>query len=87
MVESTSGNKPHLVSPGKGGKCTCDSERPNYKSFAICSHVIAVAEVNCMLEFISQFQKSKKVPNLSALAKTGLPKGRGQKGGEPARKR
>ena len=61
MVESTSGNKPHLVSPGKGGKFTCDSECPNYKSFAICSHVIAVAEVNCMLEeFISQFQKSKK---------------------------
>ena len=88
MVESTSGNKPHLVSPGKGGKFTCDGECPNYKSFAICSHVIAVAEVNCMLkEFISQFQKSKKVPNLSALAKTGLPKGRGRKGGEPARKR
>ena len=62
MVESTSGNKPHLISPGKGGKFTCDSECPNYKSFAICSHVIAVAEVNRMLEeFISQFQKSKKV--------------------------
>ena len=76
MVESTSGNKPHLVSPGKGGKFTCDSECPNYKSFATCSHVIAVAEVNCMLEeFISQFQKLKKVPNLSALAKTGYPKG------------
>ena len=42
----------------------------------ICSHAIAVAEVNCMLEeFISQFQKLKKVPNLSALAKTGYPKG------------
>ena len=76
MVESTSGNKSHLVSPGKGGKFTCDSECPNYKSFATCSHVIAVAEVNCMLEeFISQFQKLKKVPNLSALAKTGYPKG------------
>ena len=34
MVESTSGNKPHLISPGKGGKFTCDSECPNYKCFA-----------------------------------------------------
>ena len=67
MVESTSGKKPHLVSPGKRGKFTCDSECPNYKSFAICSHVITVAKVNRMLEeFISKFQKSKKVPNLSA---------------------
>ena len=56
MMESTSGKKPHPVSPGKGGKFICDSKCPNYKSFAICSHVIAVAEVNHMFkEFISQF--------------------------------
>ena len=88
MVESTSGNKPHLISPGKGGKFTCDSECPNYKSFA------NMFSCNCSCR--SQLHawrvhkpipEVKKVPKLSALAKTGLPKGRGRKGGEPARKR
>ena len=37
--------------------------------------------------FIEYFKKQKKVPSLTALAKSGVPGGRGRKGGEPPRKR
>ena len=88
MVESKSGKRPHLVNPGKGGKFACDGSCPNYKSVSLCSHTVAVAEVNGMLSaYIDYFKKLKKIPNLSALAKTGMPTGRGRKGAEPPRKR
>ena len=38
MVESKSGQRPHLVTPGKGGKFACDSSCAKYKSFGLCSH-------------------------------------------------
>ena len=38
----------HTVVPGKGGRFACDN-CPNYKSLGICSHTVAVAEVNGML--------------------------------------
>lgn len=82
MVASKTGKRPHLVTPG------CDGECPNYKSFGICSHVVATAEANRMLPaFIEYFKKQKKVPKLTSLAKSGLPSGRGRKGGQPPRKR
>ena len=88
MVESKSGKRPHLVTPGKGGKFACDNSCPNYKCFGLCSHTVAVAEVNGMLSaYIEYYKKQKKIPNLSALAKTGMPTGRGRKGTEPPRKR
>ena len=88
MVASKTGTRPHLVLPGKGAKFMCDSECPNYKSFGICSHVVAVAEVNNMLpSFIEYFIKQRKVPNMSRLAKAGMPKGCGRKGSEPPRKK
>ena len=37
--------------------------------------------------FIEYFKKQKKVPSLTALTKSGVPGGRGRKGGEPPRKR
>ena len=86
MVESRTGKRPHLVTTGKGGKFMCDSDCPNYKSFGICSHLVASAEVNHMLpSFLEYFKKRNQVPNLSALAKAGMPAGR--KGGVTARKR
>ena len=85
MVESKTGKRPHLVSPCKAHKFSCDSDCPNFKSFGICSHIVAVAEVNQML--LDCFKKQKKIPNMSALAKAGMPTGRGRKGGEPPRKR
>ena len=88
MVESKSGQRPHLVTPGKGGKFACDSSCANYKSFGLCSHTVAVAEVNGKLSAcIDCFKKQKKTPKMSALAKTGMPTGRGRKGVEPPRKR
>ena len=88
MVASKTGRRPHLVTPGKDGRFACDSDCPNFKCFGICSHVVAVAEVNHKLPaFINLFEKQKKVPNLSSLAKDGMPKGRGRKGGLPPRKR
>lgn len=88
MVESKTGKRPHLVTSGKGGKFMCDADCPNYKSFGICSHVVSTAEVNHMLSsFIGYHKKQNPVPNISALAKAGMPTGRGRKGGEPARKR
>ena len=76
------------MTPGKGGKFACDNSCPNYKSFGLCSHTVAVADVNGMLSaYIEYYKKQKKIPNLSALAKTGMPTGRGRKGTEPPRKR
>ena len=40
MVRSTTGTRPHLVKPGKGGRFLCDSECLHYKSLGICSHVL-----------------------------------------------
>ena len=86
MVESKPGKRPHLVTAGKGGKYFCNSDCANYKAFNICSHVVAAAENNHLLSsFIDYFKR--KVPNLSSLAKAGMPTGRGRKGGEPPRKR
>ena len=53
MVESRTGTRPHLVTPGKGKRFACDADCANYKAFGVCSHVVAVAEVNGMLpEFL-----------------------------------
>ncbi len=80
MVESKSTASPHLVSPGKEGKFTGDGSCPNYKTFGVCFHTVAVAEVNWMLlGFIDNYKKQKKPPN--------MPTGRGRKGTEPPRKR
>ncbi len=53
MVLSHSGKTPHLVTPSKGGGYACDANCPNWKSIAICSHTVAVAEVNSNLPCIS----------------------------------
>ena len=54
----------------------------------ICSHTVAAAEVNGELkQFIDNFTKKKRQPNLTKLALHGMPAGRGRKGGQPPRKR
>ena len=80
MVESKSGGRPHLVTEGKGGTFTCDSDCANYKAFKICSHVVVVANVNQMLpSFINTFQRQKKSSNLTSLATADMPRDRGCK--------
>ena len=88
MVESKSGGWLHLVTEGKGGTFTCDSDSANYKALKICLHVVAVANVNQMLpSFINTFQRQKKSSNLTSLATADMPRGRGCKGGKPPRKK
>ena len=88
MVASCSGQRPHLVIPCKGGLIKCDSDCLNYKSMGICSHSVAVAQVNNnLLQFINAFVKTKRVPNFTSLAVHGMPPGRGRKGGQTPRAR
>ncbi len=88
MVLSYSGKSPHMVTPIKGGGFSCDSNCANWKSLGICSHSIAVAEINGKLsEFVAFVQKKKKRPNITKLTTASMPKGRGRKGGVPPRKR
>ena len=55
----------------------------------MCSHTVAAAEYNKSLDqFISSYGSVKKVPNITKLATTGMPKGRGWKGTKaPAKRR
>ena len=81
MVRSYSGSRPHLVSYKKSGQYTCDSTCPNWKSLGICAHSVATAEDNQELQlFIHWYLKARKVPNLTKLATTEMPTGRGRKG-------
>ena len=51
----------------------------------ICSHSVAVAEVNGKLaQFLSAEKKKKsKAPNVTSLSTAKMPRGRGRKGGVP----
>ena len=86
MVKSNSGPRPHIVTARKTGQYVC--ECPNWKSLRICSHSVAAAEDNGDLStYVSWLKKAKQSPNLTKLALSQMPKGRGQKGGMPPRKR
>jgi hypothetical protein len=88
MVLSYSNKTPHMVTPVKGGGFTCDMNCPNWKSIGLCSHSVAVAEVNGKLaQFLAVVKKKKKVPNVTALAVPTMARGRGRKGGVPPRSR
>jgi hypothetical protein len=70
-----------LVVPCKGRKFKCDSDCANYKSTGICSHSLAVAEINKQLPvFLESFKKAKKRPKFTQLALHNMPAGRGRKG-------
>ena len=89
MVISHSGKRPHLVLPKrKSGGLTCDADCPQYKSAKLCSHTVATAEYNKQLDqFIASYSSIKKTPNLTKLATTDMPKGRGRKGSKGPVKR
>ena len=68
MVASRSGQRHHLVLPCKGGLIKCDSDCLNYKSMGICSHTVAVVQMNNNLpQFVSAFSKLKGKNILLAL--------------------
>ena len=89
MVRSYSGTRPHLVTRKRSGQYVCDDKCPNWQSLAICAHSVAAAEHNHeLLPFVRWFTKAKKVPNITKLATTEMPAGRGRKGSRaPPKKR
>lgn len=89
MVLSYSNKLPHMVTPNKrSGSYSCDSKCPNWKSQNLCSHTVAVAELNGELSmFISSLKKRKITPSVTELVTCKMPKGRGQKGGISPRSR
>lgn len=88
MVFGRSGQRPHVVTSCKDGKFKCDSDCVKFRSLGICTHSVAVAEINRQLsEFVTAFKKTMKKPNFTRLATHGMPSGRGKKGTQPPRKR
>ena len=84
MVISRSQVVPHHVRSCSNGRFLCDKNCPQWMSSQICSHTLAVAEQNDeLLQFLQWYVTTGQGPNLSAIGLTGLPKGRGQKGGRP----
>ena len=82
-VMSYSGKRPHLVSAKKTGQYVCDKACGNWNSLNLCSHTVAVAETNGELRnFVSWLTKAKKKPSVTKLVVTGMPSGRGRKGGK-----
>ena len=60
-VKSSSGRRPHLVMAKNKGQYCCDSDCGNHKSLGICSHSVAVAEIDGELKgFVDWFVKAKK---------------------------
>ena len=90
VVTSRSGVKPHVVMPGKAkGQFVCEPSCVNWKSYAICSHVLATAHsANKLLLFLQWYAKSgaKKV-NLTNAARVGTSLHPDQKGCVGLRKR
>ena len=88
MVMSRKGKRPHLVTCGKNGRYSCDSDCPSWKSLGICSHSVAVAHTNDSLqEFCDYYRKSKRLPSITQLLLSGMPSGVGNKGNRVTRKR
>lgn len=88
MVASRSSKTPHFVCAGPNGQYSCDNNCPQWKSSQICAHVIAAAQRNCKLQnFLEWYNSSGQGPNITTLAMSQLPSGRGRKGGVPKRKR
>ena len=86
MVASSTGNTPHLVTTPTNftGQFKYDAQCPTYSTYKLCSHTVAVAEINGKFaEFVNWISKKKCAPNLTNLSMIGIPKGVRQKGGIP----
>ena len=92
MVASTSKTKPHFVTATKDGRFECDEDCPNFVQCCICSHCVAAAENNNMLEaFVKNYGLYAKTPrgqkaitpNFTRLSMSSLTRQTaGQKGGK-----
>ena len=88
IVLSYSQNTPHHICSHSDSQYLCGSHCIQWMSSQICSHTLTVAEHNGdLMNFLQWYNKSGQNPNISALGFSGLPRGRGQKGGKPKRQR
>ena len=88
MVLSYSQVTPHLIQAKSDGQYICDSNCQQWVSSQLCSHTLAVAEHNGdLLSFLQWYTTCAKNPNISTLAMSDLPRGRGRKGGRAKRQR
>ena len=71
---------PHIVTCRNHCQFLCDSNCPQWVSSKICSHTVAVAQANNSLkEFLQWYVSSSFQPNITSLAMSGMPTGRGKK--------
>ena len=76
MVISYSQSAPHHVQSKSGGQYICDANCPQWLSSQV---TLATAEHNGDLAaFLQWFTQFAGTPNISALAMSGLPRGRGR---------
>lgn len=88
MVLSYSQVAPHLIQAKSNGQYICDSNCQQWISSQLCSHTLAVAERNGDLSsFLQWYTTYAESPNISTLAMSNLPRGRGRKGGRAKRQR
>ena len=57
---------PHMVTPKKGGGFSYDSSCPNWIALGVCSHFVAVVEINGRLVQFLSSHKTKKAPNATS---------------------
>lgn len=67
LVKSSSAEQPHLVK-AIGDHYKCDDRCQMFKGFSLCSHVVAVAQLNGELAAFLAEYSHKIAPNLSAIA-------------------
>ena len=90
-------NDRSAISPAPGNDKTarmvlsnakCDASCLNWVSSKLCSHSLAVAELNNdLVTFLEWYKNSSDHPNITSVAMASLSSGRGCKGGVPKRKR
>ena len=87
-VMSYRSDTPHVVRPKGSSQYVCDANCPQWVSGNICAHTVAVAQLNNSLrKFLDWYASSAVQPNLTTLAMTGMPPGRGRKGNKAPRSR
>ena len=80
MVLSYRSVVPHLVHKKGKAQYVCDDNCPQWLSSKICLHSLAVAETRKELPtFLEWYVSSGTTPNITTLAMTGMPPGRGRK--------
>ena len=88
MVLPYSSSVPHMVTNASNGQYKCDTSCLSWTSSEICSHTLVVSCHNGdLIAFLQWYNSVSKQPNITTLSMSGLPSGRGRKGGVPKRSR